>query len=128
MPGDNCAFNQCGTSRRTKGVGLFKLPTANDEESTRWRREFLNVITRYRVKDKDFVRQLSSDSIHVCEMKLPVLFPPKNTIEQRTVRFLSKEVNAIANFVLKKSVIKNNQSKGDKRDSWYQQNQKHPLP
>ena len=90
--------------------------------------EFLNVITRYRVKDKDFVRQLSSDSIHVWEMKLPVLFPPKNTIEQRTVRFLSKEVNAIANFVLKKSVIKNNQSKGDKRDSWYQQNQKHPLP
>ena len=59
------------------------------------------------------------------EMNLPVLFPPKNTIEQRTVRFLSKEVNAIANFVLKKSVIKNNQSKGDKQDSWYQQNQKH---
>ena len=67
MPGDNCAFNQCGTSRRTKGVGLFKLPAAKDEESTNWRRDFLNVITKYRVKDKDFVRQLSSDSIHVCE-------------------------------------------------------------
>ena len=40
MPGDNCAFNQCGTSRRTKGVGLFKLPTAKDEESTNWRRDF----------------------------------------------------------------------------------------
>ena len=67
MPGDNCAFNQCGTNRRTKGIGLFKLPTPKDEESKKWRRDVLNILTKYRVQDKDFKRQLASDCLHLCE-------------------------------------------------------------
>ena len=67
MPGDNCALNQCGTNRRTKGIGLFKLPTAKDDASKKWRQDFLNIVTKYRVEDKDFKRQLAADSLHVCE-------------------------------------------------------------
>ena len=67
MPGDNCAFNQSGTSRRKKGIGLFKLPTGKDEESKVWRRDFLNVLTKYRVQDEGFKRQLAAGSLHVCE-------------------------------------------------------------
>ena len=32
MPGDNCFMFGCGTSRRTKGVGIWKLPNAKDED------------------------------------------------------------------------------------------------
>ncbi len=67
MLGDNCAFNQCRTNRRTKGIGLFKLPTARDDASKKWRQDFLNIVTKYRVEDKDFKRQLAADSLHVCE-------------------------------------------------------------
>ena len=67
MPGDNRAFNQSGTSRRKKGIGLFKLPTGKDEESKVWRRDFLNVLTKYRVQDEGFKRQLAAGSLHVCE-------------------------------------------------------------
>ena len=67
MPGDNCAFNQCGTNRKTKGIGLFKLPTAKDDASREWRQDFLNILTKYRVEDKNFKTQLANDSLHVCE-------------------------------------------------------------
>ena len=32
MPGDNCFMFGCGTSRKTKGVGIWKLPNAKDED------------------------------------------------------------------------------------------------
>ena len=31
MPGDNCVMFGCGTSRRTKGVGIWKLPNAKED-------------------------------------------------------------------------------------------------
>ena len=31
MSGVNCAIVDCGTSRRTKGIGIFKLPAAKGE-------------------------------------------------------------------------------------------------
>ena len=38
MPGHNCAFNQCGTSRRIKHVGSFKVLTtkAGNTKSSDW--------------------------------------------------------------------------------------------
>ena len=32
MPGVNCAVFECGPCRRTKGIGIFKLPSAKDEK------------------------------------------------------------------------------------------------
>ena len=52
MPGDNCAFNQCGTNHRTKGNGLFKLPTAKDDASRKWRQDFLNILTNIELMTK----------------------------------------------------------------------------
>ena len=31
-PGDNCVMFGCETSRRTNGVGIWKLPNAKDED------------------------------------------------------------------------------------------------
>ena len=36
MPGDNCVMFGCETSRRTKGVGIWKLPNAK-EDHKKWR-------------------------------------------------------------------------------------------
>ena len=70
MPGDNCAFNQCGTSRRSKGIGLFKLPTprhSDDVETKEWREKVLAVLKKYRVEDEGFKRQLAANTLHICE-------------------------------------------------------------
>ena len=31
MPGVNCSVLDCGSCRRSKGIGIFKLPVAKDE-------------------------------------------------------------------------------------------------
>lgn len=62
MPGENCAVVGCGTCRRTKGVGIFKVPK---EEP--WRGEFLNQITKSRVVDSAFSEMIKRDRVYVCE-------------------------------------------------------------
>ena len=48
MPGVNCAIVGCGTSRRTKGIGIFKLPAAKNDKYKRWREECLFRVTTVR--------------------------------------------------------------------------------
>eukprot|EP00794_Sanderia_malayensis_P017183 gene17183-18912_t len=67
MPGDNCAVFGCGTNRRTKGVGIFKLPVAKNEEYKKWRADWLNQITKSRVVDKDFRERMKNDRVFTCE-------------------------------------------------------------
>ena len=67
MPGENCAIVGCSTNCRH--ISLFKLPTAklNDETTMSWRKAMLNVITRDRVVDSDFRRQINNDKVYICE-------------------------------------------------------------
>ena len=44
MPGDNCSVFGCGTRRRTKGVGIWKLPRAKNEDHKKWREDLLGEI------------------------------------------------------------------------------------
>ena len=67
MPGDNCAIVGCGTSRRTKGIGIFKLPFAKNEEYNTWPSAWLNEITKSRVTDKAFKEQITRDRVFTCE-------------------------------------------------------------
>ena len=67
MPGENCAFVGCSSNRRHKEISLFKLPTAKDETTKKWRREMLNVITKDRVVDANFKKQIENDHVYVCE-------------------------------------------------------------
>ena len=67
MPGANCSIFGCSTSRREKGVSLFKLPVAKDLFSTKWREELVSIITRDRVLDADLRRQIREDKLHICE-------------------------------------------------------------
>ena len=70
MPGENCCVVGCSTSRKTKGMGLFKLPS--DKLYPTWRRDWLNEITKHRLVDKTFKAQIEKDRVHTCEKHFAV--------------------------------------------------------
>ena len=55
MPGDNCSVFGCGSCRRTKGIGIWKLPSARNAEYKKWREEWLSAITKTRVSSINYV-------------------------------------------------------------------------
>ena len=69
MPGANCVFPGCFVSRTPKyeNISMFKLPNRSGEFYVKWKKEILNIITKYRVVDKCFKKQIESGNIHVCE-------------------------------------------------------------
>ena len=73
MPGANCSIVHCATSRRTKGIGIFRLPSeksaagANDEAHQKWRDLFLGAILSGREKDASFTEQIKKGNVFVCE-------------------------------------------------------------
>ena len=74
MPGANCLVFGCGSCRRTKGIGIWKLPVAKDEAHGTWRDEWLGEIKKTREMDQNFREQLKSDRIYTCEKH----FAPKD--------------------------------------------------
>ena len=64
MPGVNCAVVGCGTSRRTKGIGIFKLHAAKNDEYKKWREEWLSEITKTRVNDKAFREKILNNTVY----------------------------------------------------------------
>ena len=67
MPGANCSVKGCSTSRRTKGISIFKISKASNVTQEKWRNELMNVITRDREIDQDLGRQIKEDRLHICE-------------------------------------------------------------
>lgn len=67
MPGRNCAVFGCGSCRRSKGIGIFKLPIASDESNCKWREAWLSEITKTRMMDQDFRNQITNDRVYTCE-------------------------------------------------------------
>lgn len=67
MPGDNCAVFGCGSCRRTKGIGIWKLPFPRNDEYKKWRLEWLNEIKKTREVDSDFQKQIDGDRVYTCE-------------------------------------------------------------
>ena len=74
MPGVNCSVYDCGSCRRTKGIGIFKVPLAKDDAHRRWCDEWLGEIKKTREMDQDFRRQINDDKIYPCEKH----FDPKD--------------------------------------------------
>ena len=67
MPGVNCSVLGCASCRRSKGIGIFKLPVAKDEAHRKWRNDWLEEVTKTREIDQDFREQIKNDKVHVCE-------------------------------------------------------------
>ena len=67
MPGENCAVFGCGSSRRKKGIGVWKLPKAKDESYAKWRDEWLGEIKKTRDVDQSFKELIKNDRVFTCE-------------------------------------------------------------
>ena len=67
MPSVNCTVFGCGSCRRTKGIEIFKLPSAKDEKHKRWRDEWLGELKKTRELDEDFRRQINQENVFTCE-------------------------------------------------------------
>lgn len=67
MPGANCCVVGCGVSRRSKGVGIFKVPKAINENHKKWRDDWLAIIMKTRVVDSSFKQQIGNDTVFTCE-------------------------------------------------------------
>ena len=65
MPGKNCSIVGCGSCRRSKGIGIFKLPSAETNE--KWREEWLGEIKKTRVMDANFRQLIGKDHVYTCE-------------------------------------------------------------
>lgn len=66
MPGANCAFPLCSVSRNYEGVGIFKIPSRNDNFHKEWRKNMVGAITKYRVVDKDFKKRVDQGKVYIC--------------------------------------------------------------
>ena len=69
MPEANCPIFRCGVSRKPKyqGIGIFKIPRYSEKNKESWRKASLHVVTRDRVVDASFRKQIEEESVYVCE-------------------------------------------------------------
>ena len=71
MPGANCSIFGCSTSRKSKGIAIFKVPSGDDEYNKTWRDKIVTIITRDREIDTGLKRQIDAKTLHVCELHYP---------------------------------------------------------
>ena len=67
MPGENCAIPGCSISRKDKGISIFKVPLANNEFSKKWSQDLINIILKYRQRDKSLNERIGSHKLFICE-------------------------------------------------------------
>ena len=48
-------------------MGIFQIPTKDDEYSREWREKLVDIITRDRVVDEDWKRQIKNRNLFICE-------------------------------------------------------------
>lgn len=68
MPGSNCSIFGCSTSRKHKGIAIFKLPSGDDEYNKVWREKLVNIITKDRKIDASLKKQIQNKNLHICEL------------------------------------------------------------
>ena len=71
MPGANCSIYGCSSSRRNKGIAIFKVPQGDDEYNSNWRKKIINVVIKDRQLDSSLKAQISNKSIYICEKHYP---------------------------------------------------------
>ena len=66
MPEDNCSVFGCGSCRRTKGIGIWKLPLAKDAAHAKWRDEWLGADKKDKGNDYGFQKSnLEWQGVHM---------------------------------------------------------------
>ena len=67
MPGRNCCIPQCTVSETKKheGIKLFQITTRKDEFYSKWRKNILDIIKRFRVFDHVFVIRIEKGRAYI---------------------------------------------------------------
>ena len=60
-------FPGCSTSRRHKGISIFRLPSKKKVELVEWRSQLERLILKDRVIDKNLKNQAEKGNLHICE-------------------------------------------------------------
>ena len=74
MSGDNCSVFGRGTRRRTKGVGIWKLPKAKNEDHKKRREDLLAEIYEDKRNQSRLKEKVGNDKVFTCEK----YFHPEN--------------------------------------------------
>ena len=56
------------TSRRHKGISIFKVPLPNNEFNKKWNRDLINIITKDRQLDEPLKKRIASCNLYICEL------------------------------------------------------------
>ena len=69
LPGANCSIYGCRTSRKHFGVSIFRIPTKDDDLSTKIREALARLVTKDagREIDASLRNQIAQQTVHVCE-------------------------------------------------------------
>ena len=67
MLGDNSAMVGCGTSRREKSIGIWKVRAPKDERHKEWRENWLNEIAKTILLDAEFKKRIKEDRVLTCQ-------------------------------------------------------------
>ena len=68
MPRRNCSIFGYSLSWRYAGVSIFLVPKETDNPTkNEWRKNLLNIVTRDRVIDENFRKQINNGDVAICE-------------------------------------------------------------
>ena len=69
MSAENCAFPKSNTSRKDKGISLFKVstPDRTNDKSIKWTKDPIDIILKYHVKDQSLIKRMQSYKLYICE-------------------------------------------------------------
>ena len=68
MPGANCSIFGCSVSQKPKyqGISIFEIPLSSEKNKESWRKALLHIVTRDRVVDASFRKQIEGN-VYICE-------------------------------------------------------------
>ena len=69
MVGSNCSIYGCSKSaNKTKGLGIFQIPTNDDEYSKNRHKALVKIITEDRVVYNQLREQMLKRSLYICKL------------------------------------------------------------
>ena len=104
MPGENCAIPGCSISRKDNGISILEVPLANNEFNKKWSQDLINIILKYRQRDKSLNERIESHKLFICEKHFIVdqiyVYPSRKLLKEGalpTLNLLRPSANATNN-------------------------------
>ena len=67
MPEAKCFIYGCGKSRKHVGISIFRIPTKDDDLSTKTREAWVRLVTKDLDIDASLRNEIPQQTVYVCE-------------------------------------------------------------